>query len=71
MLARKIIIQSLICIAIVFSVAYLQNSTEKLHRDILSAVRTLVVEKHISAEEIYTAVMDAYTECIDYIKGNN
>jgi hypothetical protein len=70
-LARKIIIQSLICILIVFSLAYLQNSTEKLPRDIVSAVRTLLIEKHVSTEDLYQTLADAYRECVDYIKGYN
>lgn len=70
-LARKILIQALICIVIIFSVAYLQNSTDEIHKNILSVVRSLVLEKHISAEEIYLTVKDAYTECLEYIKGTN
>ncbi|HEY8420787.1 MAG TPA: hypothetical protein VIL05_03485 [Thermoclostridium sp.] len=70
-LAKKIIIQSLICIALIFSIAYLQNSTEELPQKIVSTVRILLVEKHISTEEIYQTVADTYRECVEYIKGNN
>lgn len=68
-LAKKIIIQSLICIAIVFSVSYLQSRAEELPRNIVSTVRLFVVEKHISAEDIYQSVANAYEECVDYIQG--
>lgn len=71
MLAKKIIIQSLICIAIVFLVVLLQNSTGELPRSIISAIRTSVVEKHIPTEELYQTVADAYRECVDYIQGTD
>jgi len=70
-LAKKIIIQSLICIAIIFSVAFLQNRTEELPKNIISTVRLLLVERHMSTEDIYQTIADAYTECMDYIKGND
>lgn len=70
-LARKIIIQSLICIAIIFSVIYLQNRTEELPQNIISKVRLLLVERHISTEYIYQTVEDAYRECMEYIQGTD
>lgn len=71
MLSKKIIIQSLICIAIVFSIAYLQSRTEEVPRNIVSYIRSFVVEKHISTEDIYQTVADTYKECIDYINGTD
>jgi len=68
-LAKKIIIQSIICIAIIFSLVYLQNRTEELPREIISTVRLLLVEKHTSTESIYQTVENAYRECVEYIKG--
>lgn len=70
-LARKIIIQSLICLAIIFSVIYMQNSSEELHRNVIATVRILLVEKHTSPEDIYQKVAETYRECVEYIEGNN
>ncbi len=71
-LARKIIIQSLICLAVVFSVVFLKSRTEdELPREIISSVRMFLVEKHVSTEELYRTVEDAYRECVDYIKGSD
>lgn len=68
-IAKKIIIQSLICMAIVFSVAYLQSRVEELPQNIVSKIRLIVVERNISNEDIYQTFANAYEECVDYIQG--
>ncbi|HZK27270.1 MAG TPA: hypothetical protein VFD00_07020 [Thermoclostridium sp.] len=70
-IAKKIIIQSIICIAVVICIVFLQNRTEKLPQNIISNLRTLVVERHTSVESIYINISDTYNECVDYIQGTH
>ena len=70
-LAKKIIIQSLICILIVFAVVWLQNKTEETADKIVTQMRLQLVEQHISAGEIYQSLADTYDECVQYIQGVN
>lgn len=70
-LAKKIILQSLAGIIIIFGIAWLQNSTEELPRNIISEIRLRVVERHIAPEDIYNFFTDAYNECVQYIRGSD
>jgi len=70
-LAKKIITQSLVCIFILFAVLWLQNKTEKSAREIIVQIKSQLVEKNISAGEIYRSFAGAYDECKQYIQGVN
>ncbi len=70
-LAKKIILQSLAGIIIIFGIAWLQNRTEELPRNIISEIRLRVVERHIAPEDIYQFFTDAYNECVQYIRGSD
>jgi len=70
-LARKIITQSLVCIFILFAVLWLQNKTEEPAVEIISEIKAQLVERHISAGEIYRSIAGAYDECVQYIQGVN
>jgi hypothetical protein len=69
-IAKKIIIQSIICIVIIICVVFLQSRTEELPQNIVLKMRLLVIERHISVEDIYTKVVDNYQECVAYIQGS-
>lgn len=70
-IARKIIIQSLICLLIIFSVSWLQGQTGELAADIISKIKLMVVERNITPQDIYESVAETYKECMQYIKGGN
>jgi len=70
-LSRRIIIQSLVCILIIFLVSWLQNQGGESATDIVSQIRIQVVEKNIEPGEIYDAIIDTYEECYQYLQGSN
>jgi len=70
-LAKKIIIQSLACILIIFFVSWLQNQAEEPAADIISQIRLQVVEKNITPEDIYDAIANTYEECYQYLQGGS
>jgi len=70
-LVKKIIIQSLVCIFILFAVVWLQNKTEEIAGKVIAQVRLQLLEQHISAGEIYQSLADTYNECVQYIQGVN
>ncbi len=70
-LAKKMIIQSVICILIVFVIAWLQNNTEEISEKIISQIRFQLVEQHVSADEIYQTLEKTYDDCVQYIQGTN
>jgi hypothetical protein len=70
-LVKKIIIQSLVCIFILFAVVWLQNKTEEIAGELIAQIRLQLLEQHISAGEIYQSLADTYDECVQYIQGVN
>jgi hypothetical protein len=66
--ARKIMIQSYICIMIIILCIWFQNSTEKLLQSIISEIRFQVVEQHVSGEDICKSLTDTYDECVQYLQ---
>lgn len=71
MLARKIIIQAAVCIAAVVVCILCVNSAQELPQNIISEVRTRVVERNITPEDILKTFTDTYEECVQYIQGND
>lgn len=69
-LAKKMIIQSTICIIIVMFCILCLNSTEELPQKIISEIRTRVVERNITPEDMARFFTDTYEECVQYIQGN-
>ncbi|MBP7175918.1 MAG: hypothetical protein KBA53_06840 [Thermoclostridium sp.] len=70
-LAKRIILQSTVCIIIVCLCILCQNSTEELPQSIIAEIRTRVVEQNITAEGIFQSFTDTYEECVQYIQGND
>ncbi len=70
-LAKKIIVQSVASIMIIFFITWLQSKTEEYAQNIITHIRLQVVEHHIDPENIYESFADTYEECLQYIKGSN
>lgn len=68
-LARKIVVQSFICIVIVFLMIWLQGSDEELPREIISQVNLRVVERNITSDELFRYFTDTWEECVTYLQG--
>lgn len=68
-LAKKIIIQSFACIAIIFFISWLQGQTGESAVDIVSQIRLQVVEKNITPDVIYESIANTYEECSQYLQG--
>lgn len=71
LLSRKVVIQAAICILVVILCVWFQNSTQELAQNIVSAIRTHVVERHITAEDILQTITDTYEESVQYLKGTD
>jgi hypothetical protein len=69
-LAKKIIIQATACIIIVVLCILCLNSTEELPQKIISEIRTRVVERNITPEDMARFFTETYQECVRYIQGN-
>jgi hypothetical protein len=70
-IAKKIIIQSLACILIIFFVSWLQNQEGESAENIVSQIRFQVVEKNTTTDDIFDAIANTYEECFQYLQGNN
>lgn len=70
-LAKKIIIQSLVCIFIIFLVSWLQSQTEESAVRIVSQIKLQVVEKNITPNIIYETLANKYEECAQYLQGDD
>ncbi len=70
-LAKKITIQSIVCILIIFFVSWLQSQTEELAVDIVSQIRLQVVEKDFPPNVIYETITSTYEECASYLQGGD
>lgn len=70
-LAKKMIIQAAVCIAVVVLCILCLNSTEELPQKIISEIRTRVVERNITPDDMAKFFTDTYEECVQYIQGND
>ena len=70
-LAKKIILQSVVCIAIIFLITWLQGQTEEPLADITSQIRLRVIEKNIAPDDIYESIANTYEECTQYLQSVN
>lgn len=71
LLSRRIIIQAAICILIVFLCIWFQNSEQEFSQSMIDIIRTQVVERNITAEDILQSFTDIYEECVQYLKGTD
>jgi hypothetical protein len=68
-LAKKIILQAVVCLIIVFVMIWLKNIVEELPQTIVTEVRLRVVERNVTPNDIYNFFTDTYKECLEYIHG--
>lgn len=69
-LARKLILQASVSILLVFLCILCLNSPAELPQSILSEIRTRVVERNITVDDIVQSFTETYEECVQYIQGN-
>lgn len=69
-LARKMIIQAAVCIVIFVLCVLCLNRAEELPQSIISGVRTHVVERDITPDDMVRFFTDTYEECVRYLQGN-
>lgn len=65
------IIQSTVCIILVFLCILCLNSAEVLPQSIITEIRTRVVERNITLDDMAQFFTDTYEECVQYIQGND
>lgn len=68
-MAKKIILQAVVCLIIVFVMIWLKNIVEELPQTIVTEVRLRVVERNVTPNDIYNFFTDTYKECLEYIHG--
>lgn len=70
-LAKKVIIQATVCIIFAVLCILCLNSAEELPQSIISEIRTRVVERNVTVDDIVRSFTETYEECVQYIQGND